>query len=127
MCFIFSSRRRHTRGALVTGVQTCALPICQMLWKVELPIALPEIMLGINQTIMMGLFMVTITALIGTRDLGQEINKALTDADTGRGLVAGLCIADRKSVASGKSVSVSLDLGSRRIIKNKQSTIYFTT
>lgn len=65
----------------------------QMLWKVELPLALPEIMLGINQTIMMGLFMVTITALIGTRDLGQEINKALTDADTGRGLVAGLCVA----------------------------------
>src|SRR3546814_9968030 len=27
MCFFFSSRRRHTRGALVTGVQTCALPI----------------------------------------------------------------------------------------------------
>ncbi|WP_119462544.1 ABC transporter permease subunit [Rhodospirillaceae bacterium SYSU D60014] len=65
----------------------------QILWKVELPLALPEIMLGVNQTIMMGLFMVTITALIGTRDLGQEINKALTDADTGRGLVAGLCIA----------------------------------
>ena len=65
----------------------------QILWKVELPLALPEIMLGVNQTIMMGLFMVAITALIGTRDLGQEINKALTDADTGRGLVAGLCIA----------------------------------
>lgn len=65
----------------------------QILWKVEMPLALPEIMLGINQTIMMGLFMVTITALIGTRDLGQEINKALTDADPGRGLVAGLCIA----------------------------------
>lgn len=65
----------------------------QILWKVKFPLALPEIMLGINQTIMMGLFMVTITALIGTRDLGQEINKALTDADTGRGLVAGLCIA----------------------------------
>src|SRR3546814_7453761 len=28
MCFFFSSRRRHTRCALVTGVQTCALPIC---------------------------------------------------------------------------------------------------
>src|SRR3546814_9876283 len=27
-CFFFASRRRHTRGALVTGVQTCALPIC---------------------------------------------------------------------------------------------------
>src|SRR3546814_19818840 len=28
LCFVFSSRRRHTRCALVTGVQTCALPIC---------------------------------------------------------------------------------------------------
>src|SRR3546814_9361384 len=31
MCFFFSGRRRHTRGALVTGVQTCALPISQAL------------------------------------------------------------------------------------------------
>src|SRR3546814_6430328 len=31
--FFFSSRRRHTRCALVTGVQTCALPICFVLWK----------------------------------------------------------------------------------------------
>src|SRR3546814_2823892 len=31
MCFFFSSRRRHTRCALVTGVQTCALPICERL------------------------------------------------------------------------------------------------
>src|SRR3546814_2073826 len=31
VCFFFSSRRRHTRCALVTGVQTCALPICQQL------------------------------------------------------------------------------------------------
>jgi glycine betaine/proline transport system permease protein len=65
----------------------------QRLWKVELPIALPEIMLGINQTIMMALAMVAITALIGSRDLGQEIYKALPGADTGRGLLAGLGIA----------------------------------
>jgi glycine betaine/proline transport system permease protein len=65
----------------------------QRLWKVELPIAIPEIMLGINQTIMMALAMVAITALIGSRDLGQEIYKALPGADTGRGLLAGLGIA----------------------------------
>lgn len=65
----------------------------QMLFKVELPIALPEIMLGINQTIMMALAMTAITALIGSRDLGQEIYKALPGADTGRGLMAGLGIA----------------------------------
>ena len=65
----------------------------QRLFKVELPIAFPEILLGINQTIMMALAMVAITALIGSRDLGQEIYKALPNADTGRGLLAGLGIA----------------------------------
>jgi glycine betaine/proline transport system permease protein len=54
---------------------------------------LPEIMLGINQTIMMALAMTAITALIGSRDLGQEIYKALPGADTGRGILAGLGIA----------------------------------
>ena len=65
----------------------------QRLWKVELPVAVPEIMLGINQTIFMALFMVAITALIGTKDLGSEINRARSDADTGTALVAGFCIA----------------------------------
>ena len=65
----------------------------QTLWKVQLPIALPEIMLGINQTIMLALSMLVITALVGTRDLGQEVYIALTKADTGRGIVAGLCVA----------------------------------
>jgi len=65
----------------------------QMLWKVQLPLALPEIMLGVNQTIMMALSMLVITALVGTRELGQEVYIALTKADTGRGIVAGLCVA----------------------------------
>jgi glycine betaine/proline transport system permease protein len=65
----------------------------QLLWRVQIPLALPEIMLGINQTIMLALSMVVITALVGTRDLGQEVYIALTKADTGRGLVAGVCVA----------------------------------
>ncbi|NKB62007.1 MAG: ABC transporter permease subunit [Gammaproteobacteria bacterium] len=65
----------------------------QKFWKVELPFALPEIMLGINQTIMMALAMTAITALIGSQDLGQEIYRALPTADTGRGILAGLGIA----------------------------------
>jgi len=65
----------------------------QILWKVQLPLALPEIMLGVNQTIMMALSMLVITALVGTRDLGQEVYIALTKADTGRGIVAGICVA----------------------------------
>ena len=65
----------------------------QILRKVEMPLALPEIMLGVNQTIMMALSMLVITALVGTRDLGQEVYIALTKADTGRGIVAGVCVA----------------------------------
>ncbi|MDA9981728.1 ABC transporter permease subunit [Gammaproteobacteria bacterium] len=65
----------------------------QLLWKVQLPLALPEIMLGINQTIMLALSMLVITALVGTRDLGQEVYIALTKADIGRGVVAGVCVA----------------------------------
>ena len=65
----------------------------QVLWKVQLPLALPEIMLGVNQVIMMGLAMLAITALIGTRDLGQEVLIGLGKADAGRGLVAGFGIA----------------------------------
>ncbi|MGI6850820.1 ABC transporter permease [Mesorhizobium sp. 1B3] len=65
----------------------------QLLVKIKLKLALPEIMLGINQTIMFALSMLVITALVGTRDLGQEVYIALTKADTGRGIVAGLAVA----------------------------------
>jgi glycine betaine/proline transport system permease protein len=65
----------------------------QILWRVQIPLALPEIMLGVNQTVMLGLSMLVITALVGTRDLGQEVYIALTKADSGRGLVAGVCVA----------------------------------
>ena len=65
----------------------------QLLTKIKLRLALPELMLGLNQTIMFALSMLVITALVGTRDLGQEVYIALTKADTGRGLVAGLAVA----------------------------------
>ncbi|WP_423415990.1 ABC transporter permease subunit [Hyphomicrobium sp. B1] len=65
----------------------------QMFWRVQLPLALPEIMLGINQTVLLALSMIIICAMIGTRDLGQEVFIALAKADAGRGLTAGFAIA----------------------------------
>jgi glycine betaine/proline transport system permease protein len=65
----------------------------QILTRIQLRLALPEILLGLNQTIMFALSMLVITALVGTRDLGQEVYIALTKADPGRGLVAGLAVA----------------------------------
>ena len=62
--------------------------------KIELPMAFPHIMLGINQTVIFALFMVIIGAMIGTDDLGQYILKALSDKNgTGNGLMLGLCVA----------------------------------
>ena len=84
---------RKIPPALIEAARTSGCTRRQILWKVQLPLALPEIMLGVNQTIMFALSMLVITALVGTRDLGQEVYIALTKADTGRGIVAGVCVA----------------------------------
>ena len=66
----------------------------QRLFKIDMPLAFPHIMLGINQTVVFALFMVIIGAMIGTDDLGQLILKALSDKQgTGNGLILGLCVA----------------------------------
>jgi glycine betaine/proline transport system permease protein len=66
----------------------------QRWFSIELPLAFPHIMLGINQTVIFSLFMVIIGAFIGTTDLGQLILKAISDAQgTGIGLTLGLCVA----------------------------------
>jgi glycine betaine/proline transport system permease protein len=89
----------------------------QILTRIKLRLALPEIMLGLNQTIMFALSMLVITALVGTRDLGQEVYIALTKADSGRGLVAGLAvafiaiIADRLIGAAAARARAGLGLG----------------
>ncbi|MDE0104859.1 MAG: ABC transporter permease subunit [Bryobacterales bacterium] len=66
----------------------------QRLVSIEFPLAFPHIMLGINQTVIFGLFMVIIGAFIGTTDLGQLILKAISDRHgTGIGITLGLCVA----------------------------------
>lgn len=84
---------RGVQGEVVEAAIASGCSPWQMLWRVQLPLALPEIMLGLNQTIVFALFMVIIAALIGTQDLGREILQALTYTDVGRGVAAGLCIA----------------------------------
>jgi len=84
---------RQVPPALIEAAVVSGCTKRQTFWKVQLPLALPEIMLGINQTILMALSMIIICAMIGTRDLGQEVFIALSKADSGRGIVAGLAIA----------------------------------
>ncbi len=84
---------REIDPALVEATRAMGTTPTQRLLKLRLPLALPEILLGINQTILLAVSMLVITALVGTRDLGQEVYIALTRADVGQGLVAGACIA----------------------------------
>ena len=65
----------------------------QLLTKVELPLALPSIMAGVNQVIMMSLSMVVVAALIGAGGMGYIVTEALENTETGRGVLAGIGIA----------------------------------
>ena len=65
----------------------------QLLRKVELPMALPSIMAGLNQTIMLALSMATISAFIGAAGLGALVTESLGEAQAGKGLLAGVAIA----------------------------------
>ncbi|WP_019998113.1 ABC transporter permease [Aureimonas ureilytica] len=64
----------------------------QKLLKVQLPLALPTIMAGINQTIMLGLSMVVIASMIGAGGLGREVWRSIQRLDAGSGFQAGVAI-----------------------------------
>ncbi|MGR3467671.1 MAG: choline ABC transporter permease subunit [Shimia sp.] len=64
----------------------------QVLWKVELPYAVPQIMTGLNQTIMLSLSMVVIAALVGADGLGVPVVRALNQVNTSLGFESGFVI-----------------------------------
>ena len=78
--------------AIIEAGQAFGATKRQLLWKVELPAALPTIMAGLTQCIMLSLSMVVIAALIGAGGLGTEINRALGSRKIDLGLEAGLAI-----------------------------------
>ena len=64
----------------------------QLLFKVQIPLAMPTVMAGLNQTIMMALAMVVIAAIIGAKGLGVEVLNGIARLDVGRGLIGGIGI-----------------------------------
>lgn len=64
----------------------------KQLFGVQLPLAMPNIMAGVNQTTMMALAMVVIASMIGVRGLGYEVLQGINRLQVGRGLLAGLAI-----------------------------------
>jgi glycine betaine/proline transport system permease protein len=106
---------RSVPAELIEAGVVCGCTRGQILRKIRLPMAVPMILLGLNQTILLALSMLVITALVGTRDLGQEVYAALATADVGRGLAAGLSvaaiaiIADRLIGAAARHARARLD------------------
>jgi glycine betaine/proline transport system permease protein len=84
---------RTVPGHVLEAARSIGCTERQILWQVKLPLALPQIMLGMNQTIMLGITMLVIAALVGTRDLGQMVFGSLTMANFGMGVIAGGSIA----------------------------------
>lgn len=85
----------------------------QKLFGVEIPLALPNIMAGVNQTIMMALAMVVIASLVSAPGLGVLVLRGIRNLELGVGLVSGLCIVllavilDRVSKASMARINVA--------------------
>ena len=89
----------------------------QMLFGVQIPLALPTIMAGINQTTMMALSMVVIASMIGAGGLGYQVLQGIQRLEISRGLLAGLAIVflaiifDRIAQSYGKRMQQHLHLG----------------
>ena len=81
-----------TPGALTEAAVAFGATPAQVLRKVELPYAMPQIMAGLTQTIMLSLSMVVIAALVGANGLGVPVVRALNTVNIARGFEAGLCI-----------------------------------
>lgn len=64
----------------------------QLLFKVQIPLALPALMGGINQTVMMALSMVIVTSMVGAGGLGGEVLNSIQQLNVGLGFESGLCV-----------------------------------
>lgn len=84
----------------------------QALFKVEIPQALPTIMTGVNQTIMMAIAMVVTCSLIGAQGLGHEVIVGINRLEPGRGFAAGIAIV---------IIAIIIDRLTQGIVKNKEA------
>ena len=83
---------RQVSPELVEAARSFGATPAQLLLKVQVPLALPTIMAGINQTTMLALSMVVIASLVGASGLGEDVFRALQRQDPGNSAIAGISI-----------------------------------
>jgi glycine betaine/proline transport system permease protein len=108
---------RQVSEEAVEAAQSFGSTSSQLLFKVELPMALPTILAGVNQTVLLALSMVVVAALIGSRGLGQPVVEGLTQLQIGKGFEGGLGIVivaiflDRITQAVGEQAGGTAEAG----------------
>ncbi len=108
---------RQVSGEAVEAARSFGASPTQVLTKVQIPMALPTIMAGINQTTMMALAMVTIASLVAAGGLGEPVLRALQKNDAGFGAIAGLAIVflaiviDRLTQSAARNRQQSMGMG----------------
>jgi glycine betaine/proline transport system permease protein len=83
---------RGVNASVVEAAKAFGASPRQILFKVELPLATPTILAGVNQTIMLSLSMVVIASMISVKGLGNEVLRAMGRLDAGKALIGGLGI-----------------------------------
>lgn len=83
---------RQVDAEVVEAATAFGTAPARLLFGVELPLATPTIMAGLNQTVMMALSMVVVASMIGARGLGEQVLNGIQTLDVGRGLEAGIGI-----------------------------------
>ncbi|WP_395003882.1 ABC transporter permease [Cypionkella sp.] len=107
---------RQVDAEIVEAVRSFGASPRQTLFSVQIPLALPTIMAGINQTTMMALSMVVIASMIGAGGLGYQVLQGIQRLEVSRGLLAGLGIVflaiifDRIAQSYGRRMQKSLKL-----------------
>ena len=83
---------RQVEPAVVEAGHAFGATPRQLLFKIQIPLAMPTILAGLNQTVMMALAMVIIASMIGARGLGVEVLNGIARLEVGRGFLAGISI-----------------------------------
>ncbi|MGM1048322.1 MAG: ABC transporter permease [Bacillota bacterium] len=102
---------KQVSGELTEAADAFGSTSAQKLIKVQLPLAMPTLMAGINQTIMLSLSMVVIASMIGAQGIGAEVYRAVTQLQIGKGFEAGLAVV---------ILAIVLDRFTQNILKSKK-------
>ena len=107
---------RHVDSDVVEAARAFGTTRWQLLINVQLPLARPSIMAGINQTTMMALSMVVIASMIGSRGLGEDVLAGIQTLDVGKGTQAGIAIVILAIVIDRISQGYGQDRRQRRLL-----------